>query len=227
MASTELPEQKSDSTGTALVPKKRAWTFKKVMWAGVALFFALFIWDQTTPRWMHVTTDTVNYDCMDGETMSVPIDRWSSKPTATKAAACVGHNHPKPAAAAAKPMTPEEQTRANIAAAQAKSPAPRKEAHLMVRYHVKYEVGYVTVNGTVKNVGDAMAFSPIVKVEVYDDSGETILAQSTATPTGQFWTRMKPGVSAAFETMDHIPGEPNSVTIRVSVDGYPYDAVRY
>jgi hypothetical protein len=212
MVPTEVPEQKSEAVAT---PRKK-WTFKRVVKVSIALFFAAIAWDMVTPRWAHVFTDKVHYTCMDGEDIAVDTDRWTNKPTMTKGAACVGHNHPKPAPAPSP------------APAEAQPSAPAKTgAKLLLTDHVKYEYGYVTVTGTVKNIGDNAAFSPSVKVEVYDDSGGTLLAQSEGNwPAGQFFTHMKPGVSAAFEAMEHIPGEPNSIRVRVSIEKYPYEEIR-
>jgi hypothetical protein len=98
---------------------------------------------------------------------------------------------------------------------------------LVLTDRVTYEEGgYIKVTGTVKNVGDDAAYSPNVHVEVYDDSMSTLLAQHDTWPAGQSFAYMKPGVSAAFETYVHVPGEPGQVRVRVSIEKYPYKEVR-
>ncbi len=85
-----------------------------------------------------------------------------------------------------------------------------------------YEHGYLKLGGTVENVGTGAAFSPAIRLEVYDSTGKTLLAKDTAYPAGQIMKNMTPGTSAAFESLTRIPGEPDEIRWSLNMD-YPYE----
>jgi hypothetical protein len=224
----DLPEVRN-------TPKPRKpWTFKRVVKTGFLLFAGVMVWDIVTPRWAHIIPHYVHYTCMDGEDVSTATDRWTNAPKETKAALCVGHNHPKPAAASPKSCLPGADAACtgtggipDPAEAQPSAPKGKQGPDLMLIDHVTYEYGFAKVTGTVKNVGDDDAFSPIIKMEVYDDTGQTLLAQDEGIyPAGQLFTHMKPGISAGFEGSAHVPGEPSRIRVRVSVEKFPYQEIR-
>ena len=77
----------------------------------------------------------------------------------------------------------------------------------------EYSHGYLTLAGTVKNTGIAIALSPVIKVEVYGDKvGKVLLAESRAMIAGQYLKQMAPGVEAGFESITKVPGAPKDIT---------------
>jgi hypothetical protein len=86
-----------------------------------------------------------------------------------------------------------------------------------------YEYGYLKVSGVVENVGDESGFSPTIKLKVYDSSSKTLLAEDATWPAGQYLKNMTPGISAAFEFIQSIPGEPPHIRYKVTIENYNYD----
>ena len=108
--------------------------------------------------------------------------------------------------ASSRPM--ESSTPSSVS----RSPTPATEPKLVVNVQSsKYEYGLLSIVGTVKNVGDAPAISPTVKVQVRNEAGTVLLAEDTALIAGQFLGKMEPGVEAAFQSMTAIPGAPQQI----------------
>lgn len=92
------------------------------------------------------------------------------------------------------------------------APAPQssKRAKIIVTVDkAKYEFGILTLSGVAKNVGDKAAFGPTIKVEVYDNSGLTLLGDDHVWPAGQMLSKMAPGVQAAWESAVFVRGKPD------------------
>lgn len=86
-----------------------------------------------------------------------------------------------------------------------------------------YEHGFLKVHGVAENTGAKPAFSPAIELQVYDQSGEVLLAKDTAYPTGTLLANMQPGHKAAFQHMTSVPGQPARIRWKVVVKDYPGD----
>jgi hypothetical protein len=72
---------------------------------------------------------------------------------------------------------------------------------------------WISIEGTVKNIGTQEVFSPTLLGDAYAKDG-TLLGQSQTTPAGQFFTRMLPGVAAGFSMLISASGgRPSSAWI--------------
>ncbi len=95
---------------------------------------------------------------------------------------------------------------ATTASSQSSQSVARK--HLIIRL-TKYEyndsAGWVEIEGTARNDGDASIFSPTIIGETYDANG-TLLGQSETHPAGQFLSNMAPGTSAGFSMLVMVHG---------------------
>lgn len=101
------------------------------------------------------------------------------------------------------------------------APTPAKPNLKVVVQDTEYEYGYFKTVGTVENIGSAPAFSPEIVLSIYDNAGETLLAEDTAYPTGTFMSSLQPGSKAAFQHITLVPGEPNRVRWRVTIKNHP------
>jgi hypothetical protein len=108
------------------------------------------------------------------------------------------------------------------------STIPKRELGPKLKIKIQksiYEYGYLKVIGVIENVGDKPAFSPTIKLKVYDSSLKTLLAEDTAWPAGHYLKSMDPGVSAAFQCIESIPGEPGHIRYEVMIEKYDFDVV--
>ncbi len=87
----------------------------------------------------------------------------------------------------------------------------------------EYRRGFFEVVGVAKNTGTEGAFSPTIILRIYDDSGQTLLADDTAWPAGQYLSTMEPGTAAAFQMFTSVPGEPSSIRYTIEVKEFRYD----
>lgn len=88
-----------------------------------------------------------------------------------------------------------------------------------------YERGFIKVHGVAENTGAKPAFSPAIQLQVYDATGDVLLATDTAHPTGTLLANMQPGQKAAFQHIMSVPGEPAQIRWKVVVKDYPGDVV--
>jgi hypothetical protein len=88
---------------------------------------------------------------------------------------------------------------------------------------VTYEYGYLKVFGIAENTGNKAAFSPTIKLQIYDESGNTLLAEDIVWPAGHYLKNFDPGSSAAFKMICSVPGEPSQIKYQLSIKDYPFE----
>jgi len=103
------------------------------------------------------------------------------------------------------------------------SPAPRL---IVTIENIWFEHGYMNIFGKVENVGNAEAFSPTLKLDVYDETGNTLLASDSAWPAGHMLKAMAPGRAAVFEMMTRLPVHPRGIRYTLRIDRYPFEVRR-
>jgi hypothetical protein len=104
---------------------------------------------------------------------------------------------------------------------------PKLPRLVLTVQQASYERGYVKILGVAKNTGAEGARNPTIKLSVFDSpAATTLLAESTTWPAGRMGKTMDPGSSAAFEFFASVPGSPDHIRWRISVDdGTPYEVV--
>jgi hypothetical protein len=75
----------------------------------------------------------------------------------------------------------------------------------LTKYVYNSDAGWLEIEGTVRNDGDAAIFSPTIIGEAYD-ANKTLLGQSETQPAGQFLSNMAPGTSAGFHMLVIVHG---------------------
>lgn len=91
----------------------------------------------------------------------------------------------------------------------------------------QYYGGKVKVFGVAANAGSVDLYSPVILLEVYDETGKVKLGEQRGQPVGWQGKNIKPGEQAAFMITVEPTGAPKRACLKLSAEGYPFEVIKY